>query len=259
MQGLHAPELRGVLRTRDELVSAGKVFIVGAGPGDPELLTIKAIKALENADVVLYDRLVGTAILELIPSSSERVYVGKTHGEQDSVQTEIMVLLERYALAGKNVVRLKGGDPFVFGRGAEEWAHLSALGVTVQIVPGISSSLAVPALAGIPLTYRNLARGFAVVTGHHSEESAPEWHNYAHVETLVILMGVGERAHIAQNLIALGRDKLEPCAFIERGSTPRERVVISSLAAVANGETQVEAPAVWVIGHVVGVREQLKP
>ena len=238
-------------------MSIGKVFIVGAGPGDPELLTIKAVKALEQSDVVLYDRLVAPAILELIPSTAERVYVGKNHGEQDSVQTEIMVLLERYALAGKNVVRLKGGDPFVFGRGAEEWAHLAALEIPVQIVPGISSSLAVPALAGIPLTYRNLARGFAVVTGHHSEESAPEWRDYAHVETLVILMGVGERAHIAQNLISLGRNKLEPCAFIERGSTPRERVVISSLGEVANGQTSVEAPAVWVIGHVVTVRTQL--
>jgi uroporphyrin-III C-methyltransferase len=235
----------------------GKVWIVGAGPGDPELLTIKALRALEQADVVLYDRLVGAAILELIPNTAERVYVGKSHGEQDSVQTEIMVLLERYALEGKKVVRLKGGDPFVFGRGAEEWAHLSALEIPVQIVPGISSSLAVPALAGIPLTYRNLARGFAVVTGHHSEESAPEWRDYARVETLVILMGVGERQQIAQTLISLGRTKLEPCAFIERGSTPRERVVISSLGAVANGETNVEAPAVWVIGHVVGVREQL--
>ena len=259
MQRLYSRELRGVLWTRDGLVSAGKVFIVGAGPGDPELLTIKALRALENSDVVLYDRLVAPAILELIPNGVERVYVGKNHGEQDSVQTEIMVLLERYALAGKTVVRLKGGDPFVFGRGAEEWAHLAALGVAVQIVPGISSSLAVPALAGIPLTYRHLARGFAVVTGHHSEDSAPDWRHYAQVETLVVLMGVGERAQIAQNLIALGRDKLEPCAFIERGSTPRERVVISSLAAVANNETNVEAPAVWVIGHVVGVREQLKP
>ncbi len=236
---------------------SGTVFIVGAGPGDPELLTIKALKAIQNSNVVLYDRLVAPAILELIPSSAERVYVGKNHGEQDSVQTEIMVLLEQYALAGKNVVRLKGGDPFVFGRGAEEWAHLAALGVNVEIVPGISSSLAVPALAGIPLTYRNLARGFAVVTGHHSEESAPEWRDYARVETLVILMGVGERAIIAQNLISLGRNKLEPCAFIERGSTPKERVVISSLDAVAKGETQVQAPAVWVIGQVVTVREQL--
>ena len=235
----------------------GTVFIVGAGPGDPELLTIKAVKALEKADVVLYDRLVAAAILELIPSSAEQVYVGKSHGEQDSVQTEIMVLLRSYALAGKNVVRLKGGDPFVFGRGAEEWAHLAALEIPVQIVPGISSSLAVPALAGIPLTYRNLARGFAVVTGHHSEESAPEWRDYARVETLVILMGVGEREHIAQTLISLGRDAFEPCAFIERGSTPKERVVISSLGSVAAGETSVEAPAVWVIGHVVTVREQL--
>jgi uroporphyrin-III C-methyltransferase len=241
----------------------GTVWIVGAGPGDPGLLTVKAARVLEQADVVLYDRLVGTGILELIPEQTERIYVGKGHGDQESVQPEIMTLLEQQARLGKTVVRLKGGDPFVFGRGAEEWAHLAARGVPVEIVPGISSSLAVPALAGIPLTFRNLARAFAVVTGHRSiDETASvpqDWSVFAHLDTLVILMGVGERAQIARELIEAGRDPLEPCAFIERGSTPRERMVISSLKEVESGEVMVEAPAVWVIGQVVKVRELLRP
>jgi uroporphyrin-III C-methyltransferase len=235
----------------------GTVWIVGAGPGDPELLTIKAMRALEAADVVLYDRLVAPAVLEVIPAKCERIFVGKGHGEQDSVQAEIMDLLVEHARAGRTVVRLKGGDPFVFGRGAEEWAVVAQAGIPVQIVPGISSSLAVPALAGIPLTYRHIARAFAVITGHRSD-SAPEFRDYARAETLVILMGVGERAHIATDLIRLGRDALEPCAFIERGSTPRERVITTDLGAVSRGEVMVESPAVWVIGHVVSVRQQLK-
>ena len=243
----------GVKRAEGSGVN-GTVFIVGAGPGDPELLTVKAVRALEQADVVLYDRLVGAGILELIPSSAERVYVGKGHGDQEPVQSEIMVLLEHHAKLGKRVVRLKGGDPFVFGRGAEEWAYLVARGIRVEVVPGISSSLAVPALAGIPLTYRAVARAFAVVTGHRTD-APPDWNEYVHVDTLVVLMGVGERGQIAQALIAAGRDPSEPCAFIERGSTPRERIVIGTLEHVESLE--VEAPAVWVIGQVVNVRETL--
>ena len=235
--------------------------IVGAGPGDPELLTIKALRALERADVVLYDRLVGAGILELIPARAERVYVGKGHGDQDLVQPEIMLQLEEHARLGLNVVRLKGGDPFVFGRGAEEWAHLRARGVPVEVVPGISSSLAVPALAGIPLTYRAVARAFAVVTGHRAidpETGLPaDWHDYVRVDTLVILMGVGERASIATELIEAGRNATQACAFIERGSTPQERVLISSLQEVSDGLTEVSAPAVWVIGDVVKLRETL--
>jgi uroporphyrin-III C-methyltransferase len=239
----------------------GQVWIVGAGPGDPELLTLKAVRALENADVVLYDRLVGAGVLELIPASAERVYVGKGHGDQDSVQPEIMTQLEHFALAGKRVVRLKGGDPFVFGRGAEEWAHLNARGIRVEVVSGISSSLAVPALAGIPLTFRAVARAFAVVTGHRSIDPdaglPPDWADYARVDTLVVLMGVGERVSIATALIAAGRDPDEPCAFIERGTTPSERVTVSSLGRVSDGEVDVGAPAVWVIGRVVSLREML--
>jgi uroporphyrin-III C-methyltransferase len=239
----------------------GKVCIVGAGPGDPELLTIKAMRALERADVVLYDRLVASAILELIPASVQRIYVGKGHGDQDLVQPEIMQQLEDFARQGLNVVRLKGGDPFVFGRGAEEWAYLHTRGIQVEVVPGISSSLAVPALAGIPLTFRNVARAFAVLTGHRAIDPetgiAADWNDYVKVDTLVILMGVGERVSIASELIDAGREASHACAFIERGSTPQERVVISSLQAVADGLTDVNAPAVWVIGDVVRLRETL--
>jgi uroporphyrin-III C-methyltransferase len=239
----------------------GTVFIVGAGPGDPELLTIKALRALERADVVLYDRLVATGILELIPASVQRIYVGKGHGDQDLVQPEIMTQLEEFARQGLNVVRLKGGDPFVFGRGAEEWAYLRARGIHVEVVPGISSSLAVPALTGIPLTFRAVARAFTVVTGHRLIDPdtgvSTDWHDYVSVDTLVILMGVGERVSIATELIEAGREASQPCAFIERGSTPQERVVISSLQSVADGLTEVNAPAVWVIGDVVKLRETL--
>jgi uroporphyrin-III C-methyltransferase len=234
----------------------GKVFIVGAGPGDPELLTIKALRVIESADVVLYDRLVSEGVRALIPASADKVYVGKGHGEQDAVQTEIMELLAHYARQNQQVVRLKGGDPFVFGRGAEEWAYLLRQKIVVEVVPGISSSLAVPGLAGIPLTYRHLARGFAVVTGHRSVQSQPaHWPDYVRVETLVVLMGVGERGEIARELIAAGRDPQEPIAFIERGTTSRERVVTGVLADAAT--LAVEAPAVWVIGPVVGVRREL--
>ena len=243
-------------------MSLGTVSIVGAGPGDPELLTIKALRALERADVVLYDRLVGAGILELIPGTAERVYVGKGHGDQDLLQPEIMLQLEEHARLGRNVVRLKGGAPFVCGRGAEEWAYLRARGVPVEVVPGISSSLAVPALAGIPLTYRAVARAFAVVTGHRAidpETGLPaDWRDYVRVDTLVILMGVGERVGIATELIEAGRKASQACAFIERGSTPQERVLISSLQDVSDGLTEVSAPAVWVIGDVVNLRETLR-
>ena len=173
-------------------MTSGTVFIVGAGPGDPELLTIKAARALERADVVLYDRLVASGILELIPAGAQRVYVGKGHGDQDLLQPEIMTRLEDFARQGLRVVRLKGGDPFVFGRGAEEWAYLRARGIQVEVVPGISSSLAVPALAGIPLTFRAVARAFAVVTGHRAIDPdtglAADWSDYIKVDTLVILI-----------------------------------------------------------------------
>jgi uroporphyrin-III C-methyltransferase len=239
------------------LIKPGKVFLVGAGPGDPELLTLKAARVLSECDVVLYDRLVAPAILERVRPGAELIYVGKHEGEQQRVQSQIFDLLLKHALEGKTVVRLKGGDPLVFGRGAEEWAVARERGIEVELVPGISSAIAVPGIAGIPLTFRDVSQGFAVLTGHCREGLALNWRAYAGIDTLLVLMGVKNRAFIAQSLIAAGRDGDEPVAFIERGATPEQNVVVASLREVAAGEVAVENPAVFVIGHVVKVREAL--
>jgi uroporphyrin-III C-methyltransferase len=235
-----------------------KVYLVGAGPGDPELLTVKAARLLEAADVILYDRLVSPAILALARPGAELVYVGKERGCAEETQKRIFSELALNALRGRTVVRLKGGDPMVFGRGAEEWAYLARLGVDVEVVPGISSAVAVPALAAIPLTARGVARSFAVVTGHVREGFHEEWRNYRDIDTLVILMGITHRQQIAQALLDAGRSPEEPCAFIERGSTPEERILLTNLAAIAKGETTVANPAVWITGQVVHLRETLK-
>ncbi len=235
----------------------GKVYLVGAGPGDTELLTLKAVKALEQAEVVLYDRLVSSRVLDLAPPHAEQIYVGKFHGEQQQVQQRILELLLHYARQGKTVVRLKGGDPLVFGRGGEEWLFLREHGIPVELVPGITSAIAVPGLAGIPLTFRGLSASFAVVTGHCQDGREQDWSQLARVETLVILMGVEQRERIAQALIAAGRDPEEPVAFIERGTTPEERVLCSTLAKVAHGRVTVDPPAVFVVGPVVKLRETL--
>lgn len=235
-----------------------KVYLVGAGPGDPELLTLRALRVLGEADVVLYDRLVSAEILAYVNPQAERIYVGKAKGDQDRVQHEILHLLLHYARAGRTVVRLKGGDPMVYGRGAEEWLFLAQHGITVELVPGLSSALALPGMAGIPLTLRGIGRSFAVICGQEQGGAAPEITPYAQIDTLVILMGVERRAELAQALIQAGRDAWEPCAFIENGSTPNERIVLAALEAVAQGRVAVQAPAVWIIGPVVAVREQLQ-
>lgn len=236
----------------------GKVYLVGAGPGDPELLTLRAVRVLQEAEVVLYDRLVSPAVLELVHPLAQLHYVGKERGEQERVQGEILALLLAHARSGRKVVRLKGGDPMVYGRGGEEWAFLAREGIAVELVPGVSSALAVPGMAGIPLTLRGVAGGFAVLSGHAQGGGLPDFTPYAGVDTLVILMGVGERARIAGALIAAGRRPGEPVAFIERGTTPEERVVVSSLGQVAEGKVEVQSPAVWVVGEVVRLRERLR-
>ena len=238
---------------------SGKVYLIGAGPGDPDLLTIKAARAIGQCDVLLYDRLVSRGVLALARSTAQLIYVGKHEGEQDKMQGRIFSLIREHALAGKTVGRLKGGDPLVFGRGAEEWGLAVEHGIDVELVPGVTSAISVPGLAGIPLSYRNVSQGFAVITGHCSEGLAQDWPKYAAIDTLVILMGVKNRVYIAQSLIAAGRDPKEPVAFIERGATPEERVVESHLEAVAQGEVAVENPAVFVIGKVVRLRERLLP
>jgi uroporphyrin-III C-methyltransferase len=236
----------------------GKIFLVGAGPGDSDLLTLKAARVLRTCDVVLYDRLVSRDVLDIVNPKAERLYVGKHEGEQDYVQQNIFKLLLEHACAGKTVVRLKGGDPLVFGRGAEEWALAVRHGVDVELVPGVSSAIAVPGLAGIPLTFRDVSRSFAVITGHSKKEDASEdWTRYARVDTLVILMGVKNRVSIARQLIAAGRCRNEPAAFVERGASPDERVIITTLEEIADDHVSVKNPAVLVIGRVVRLRKGL--
>jgi uroporphyrin-III C-methyltransferase len=207
--------------------------------------------------VVLYDRLVGPEILRLARPDAEQIYVGKHEGEQETTQGKIFDLILRHARAGKTVGRLKGGDPLVFGRGAEEWALALEHGIEVELVPGVSSAFAVPGLANIPLTYRGVAQSFAVVTAHCHEDREQEWGRYARIDTLVVLMGVKNREWVAQALIAAGRRADEPVAFVEHGTLPGERIVESSLGAVAAGEIEIVSPAVFVIGEVVRLRERL--
>jgi len=234
-----------------------KVYLMGAGPGDPDLLTVKALRILRAADVVLYDRLVSPEVLALANPGAELIYVGKHEGEQESVQALIFELMRQHARRGRTVARLKGGDPCVFGRAGEEWLSLVRDGVEVEIVPGVSSALAAPELAGVPLTYRGLSRGFAVVAGHAAGAGGVDWRDYARVDTLVILMGVRERANIARALIDAGRRADEPVVFVERATTPDERVVDTTLGAVAARKVEVEAPAVFVIGAVAALRAEL--
>ena len=234
----------------------GKVYLVGAGPGDPDLLTLKALRILQLADVVIHDRLVSREILALIKHALV-IDGGKRQGQQERIQNRINELTVRYARQGRTVVRLKSGDPMIFARGAEEWEFLRRHGVDVEIVPGVSSAIAVPSLAGIPPTRRGIAASFAAIAGHRQNVISVDWSQYARVDTLVVLMGVENREYIAESLIRAGRDASQPVAFIENGSTPQERVIESTLSAVAAGTVEVNPPAVFVIGEVVRLRGRL--
>ena len=238
----------------------GKVYIVGAGPGDPELLTLKAYRLLKEADVILYDRLVNEDILNLRKKDCKLVYVGKADGKHTIPQEEINKLLLLYAKVYKVIVRLKGGDPFIFGRGGEEASFLEEAGIPYEIVPGVSSFYAVPEYAGIPLTYRGISSSFAVVTGHETvgKQKYVDWEAFKKVDTLIILMGVKNRQKIAKALIEVGRNPFEPVAFIEKGTTENQRVVISTLKEVAENPPEVYPPAVMVVGEVVRFHDKLK-
>ena len=231
----------------------GKVYLVGAGPGDPELLTVKAARILQQAEVVVYDRLVSADVLALA-SHALLIDGGKRRGEQERIQDFINRTLLEHAGSGRAVVRLKAGDPMVFGRGAEEWEYLLARGIDVELVPGISSALAVPSLAGIPLTCRGVAASFAVIAGHRENFIRTDWAQYAAIDTLVVLMGVDNREYIAESLIRAGRPASQPAAFIENGTTNRQRVVETTLGEIAHGRVDVSAPAIFAIGEVVRLR-----
>ncbi|MGD9124115.1 MAG: uroporphyrinogen-III C-methyltransferase [Desulfarculaceae bacterium] len=241
---------------------SGKVYLVGAGPGDPELLTLKAARCLSQADVVVYDFLANPALLELAPASAERIYVGKKGGDHTKSQDQINELLCRLAAAGKTVCRLKGGDPFVFGRGGEEASALKAQGHAFEVVPGISSAVAAPAYAGIPVTDRRCTTDVAFVTGHEDPtkpESTINWEALAGIGTVVFLMGVKNLAHICQRLVQAGKPPETPAATIRWGSTPRQRTVSATLADLAAKVQQagLTHPAVTVVGPVAGLRPEL--
>ncbi|MGZ8631730.1 MAG: uroporphyrinogen-III C-methyltransferase [Actinomycetota bacterium] len=235
----------------------GRVQLVGAGPGDPELITVKGARVLAAADVVVYDRLAAPALLDLAPAGARRVYVGKEPGCQAMRQEEIVALLVREAGSGYTVVRLKGGDPFVFGRGGEEMLACVEAGVAVEVVPGVTSAIAAPASAGIPLTHRSTARSFAVVTGStaHAEDTLELASMATATDTLVVLMAAGKLAATCETLIEAGRSPATPAAIVQWAWTEDERTVVGTLAdlpGLANAAT-IGPPATLVIGDVVTV------
>jgi uroporphyrin-III C-methyltransferase len=239
----------------------GNVYLVGAGPGDPGLLTVRGLERLRSADVVVYDQLVNPAILAKASNTATKIYVGKQAGHHCAVQTDINRILIEYAQAGYEVVRLKGGDPFVFGRGGEEAAALADAGIRFEIVPGVSSALAVPAYAGIPLTHRGVASSFAVVTGHPvgNTKSSVEWAKLAYaVDTLVILMGVKNLPHIVAELLAGGVSPHMPAAVIQQGTSRQQESVIGTLKNIVGRAAHLRSPAVIVLGQVVELNAQLQ-
>ena len=244
-------------------MKAGKVYLVGAGPGDPGLISRKGVDCLTQADVIVYDHLLDEQLLDLAPSEAEKIYVGKTAGAHAREQDEINQLLVEKAKAGKTVVRLKGGDPFVLGRGGEEVETLADNGIPFEVVPGITSAVAVPAYAGIPVTHRGLASSFAVITGHEDaskESSSINWEKLATaVDTLVFLMGMRNLATIVAKLLEHGRPPDTPVAVIKDGTKPQQKTVVSSLKDIEDKVKQyrLSPPAVVVVGEVVRLREKL--
>ena len=244
-------------------MSAGRVYLVGAGPGDPGLMTARAIELIARADVILHDRLIPAGALAHARGDAEVLAVGKEGGGRSTPQEEIDRLMVEHARAGREVVRLKGGDPFVFGRGGEEAEALRAAGVAFEVVPGVTAGVAAPAYAGIPVTHRELASAVAFVTGHEDPakaESALDWPALARFPgTLVFYMGVRRLGAIADRLLAEGRPADEPSAVVEAGTLPAQRTVTAPLAELAARaeEADVTAPAVTVVGPVAGLRETL--
>jgi uroporphyrinogen III methyltransferase/synthase len=241
-------------------MQVGTVYLVGAGPGDPGLLTVRGLELLRRTDVIVYDQLVNPVLLEEALPGAVKIFAGKQAGRHCIAQTEINEVLIGYARLGHDVLRLKGGDPFVFGRGGEEAEALADAGIPFEVVPGVSSAVAVPAYAGIPLTHRKFASSFAVVTGHEARkaQSSVDWSKLATaVDTLVILMGLRNLPIIVANLLKHGRSLETPVAVIRMGTTGEQESVLGTLTDIVEKSAAIEPPALIVVGDVVSLADKL--
>lgn len=258
---MHPESLQPLIALAGEL-RPGTVCLVGAGPGDSTLVTVRGALRLTQADVVLHDKLVGAELLRLIPPQADRIFVGKWRGEHPWTQEQINAELISQARRGRRVVRLKGGDPFVFGRGGEECEALAGAGVPFEVVPGITAAFGAPTYAGIPLTHRGLSRSFALVTGHcdPDAEFSLDFAALARMETLAIYMGVKHLAANAKHLIDAGLDASTPAAVIEWGTRPTQRTIVGTIGDIADRvvPARIQTPALVLIGKVVAVRENIE-
>jgi len=241
----------------------GKVYLTGAGPGDIDLLTIKALRVVREADVIIYDRLANPEILKEAKDGCELIYVGKADGRHILPQDQINEVIYQSALKYDTVVRLKGGDPLVFGRGGEEAKYLKERGIAYEFIPGVTSAISVPAYAGIPVTHRGTSVSFRVVTGHesrHKPQRQVDWESMKSDETLIFLMGLHNLTNIVNNLIRIGRSKDTPCAVISKGTTPDQKSIVGTLSNIVSKveHAKVETPALIVVGHVVALKRDLE-
>lgn len=241
----------------------GKVYIVGAGPGDKDLITVKGLRCIQEADVILYDRLINKELLEYAKPNAKLIYCGKLPKRHAMIQDHINYSLVQHAKQGKVVTRLKGGDPFVFGRGAEEAQTLAEHGIPFEIVPGITSGIAASAYAGIPVTHRDFSSSFAIVTGHMKEgkEDEIKWENLAKgVDTLAIYMGVGNLPYISSQLLKYGKSPETPVALIYMGTFEVQQTIVGTLETIVQiaEENNIKNPSMIIVGEVVKVREKIK-
>jgi len=238
----------------------GNVYLTGAGPGDIELLTMKAARVIKEADVIIYDRLANPDILEMAKNGCEFVYVGKEDGKHIVPQDDINEIIYQNALKYENVVRLKGGDPFVFGRGGEEAAYLFERDIKFDIIPGITSAISAPAYAGIPVTHRGVSVSFRVVTGHESPNkkvSQIPWDTFKTDDTIIFLMGLHNLPKISKKLMEIGKARDYPVAVISKGTTKDQVVIVGTLENIVDKAKDIPTPALIVVGKVVELREQL--
>jgi len=238
-----------------------KVHLLGAGPGDIELMTVKSLRLIKEAQVIIFDRLANPDILKEAPKDCEFIDVGKTDGKHPVPQDEINEIIYQAALKYDNIIRLKGGDPFVFGRGGEEALYLKERNISFDIIPGITSAISVPAYAGIPVTQRGVVSSFRVITGHEAKGKAVsqiDWDSFNTNETLIFLMGLHNIGTITNNLINIGKPKDYPVAVISKGTTIDQKVVVGTLEDIANKVKGLPTPALIVVGEVVNLRDELK-